>query len=170
MRPVLRSVPASGRRAFAEGADAAGAVGVRGEPSPAGSPNGWLLSRGFLLCAAGPDGGLRAMPVWGIWLDGTIVFSMNSEGVAPDDPRQFAATVVQLESADRVALVEGTAERLEDRATLSRFVAACAAKYGPETDAGDPGSPVYVLRRQADLALEAEGVAEAAADREFDRD
>jgi hypothetical protein len=169
MREVLRPVPDSGKPGFADGAEIAEVVGVPGEHPAAGAANGWLLARGFLLCAPGPDGGLRATPAWGIWLDGAIVFSADLDSIASEDPRQFAATVVHLESGDRVALVEGTAERLGDPAMLSRFVAACKAKYGLEMDAGDPDTPVYVLRPHADLALEADGVAEAVADREFDR-
>ena len=77
-----------------------------------------------------PDGRPHAMPVWGLWLDGVFYFS--SEG-GSRKARNIAANpqvVVHLESGDDVVIIEGTAERIADRALFAKVDAAYKKKFG----------------------------------------
>jgi hypothetical protein len=100
----------------------------------------------FWACAHGVDGRSRTMAVWGLWLDQTVVFAADTEGVAAGDPRVFPASVIQVEGDGGVRIVDGNAERLEDPALLARFASACEAKYGFEPDPDDPDTPVFAVR------------------------
>jgi hypothetical protein len=111
-------------------------------PVPAASPTGGEPP--FWICALGPGGSARASPVWGLWMDGDVVFSTDTESVADGDPWSFPATIAQADG-DGVRLLDGTATRVHDAATLGRFAAQCEAKYGFEFDPHDPDTPVYAL-------------------------
>jgi hypothetical protein len=77
-----------------------------------------------------PDGRPHAMPVWGLWLDGVFYFS--SEG-GSRKARNIAANpqvVVHLESGDDVVIIEGTAERIADRALFAKVDAAYRRSLG----------------------------------------
>jgi hypothetical protein len=100
----------------------------------------------FWACARGPGGRSQATAVWGLWLDRAVVFAADTETVAAGDPRVFPASVVQLEEDGQVRLIDGSAERVDDSATLARFASQCEAKYGFEPDPSDPDTPVYVVR------------------------
>jgi hypothetical protein len=111
------------------------------DPAPPAEPAGGEPA--YLLCAAAP-GGATPVRVWGLWMDGEIVFSTDTESVAPGDARTFHASLMQADG-EGVALVDGVATRVEDAGTLSRFAAQCEAKYGFEPDPDDPDTPIYAL-------------------------
>jgi hypothetical protein len=123
-------------------------------------PNG-ALEGGFRFwaCAHGPEGRSQTTAVWGLWLDQTVVFAADTESVAVGDPRAFPASVVQVDEDGELTVVDGSAERVDDPWMLSRFVSACAAKYGFEPDPRDPDTPVYVVR-PSDLQAAGAGVPE----------
>jgi hypothetical protein len=98
----------------------------------------------FWLCAPAPGGATPATRVWGLWMDGAILFSTDTESVAPGDASAFHASVVHADG-EGIVLVEGIATRVEDAGTLSRFATQCAAKYGFEPDPHDPDTPIYEL-------------------------
>ena len=93
-----------------------------------------------------PDGRPHAMPVWGVWLDGTLSF-----GTDPDSrkARNLAANpeiVVHLESGDEVAILEGAVATVTDSRVIKEIDAAYKKKYGMKlTDA--PGTPcIFAVR------------------------
>ena len=101
--------------------------------------------RRYWLCAAGDDGWPEAAAVRGLWLDGAVVFPTDADGLGTDE-YDLSATVVQVEEGDRVTIIDGIVERLEDPSTLARFAAACDAKYGPGRDRDLSEVPVYAVR------------------------
>src|SRR3954467_12923982 len=78
-------------------------------------------SRNYWICTTRPDGRPHAMPVWGLWFDGALVFSTDP---ASTKGRNLAArpdVVVHLESGDDVVIVEGRVRELAS----SRLVEYC---------------------------------------------
>jgi hypothetical protein len=111
-------------------------------PVPGASPAG--EEPRYWICALGPGRLAHALPAWGLWMDGAVVFSTDTESVADGDPRSFPATIAQADR-DGVKLLDGTATRVHDAVTLGRFAVQCEAKYGFEFDPHDPDTPVYAL-------------------------
>lgn len=97
-------------------------------------------ARTYWLGTTGPDGAPHAVPVWGVWLDGQLLFGMHPETRTARNLARNPAVVVHLESGDAVAIVKGVVERVGDAALLRRSAALGAAKYGtpfePEGAAG----------------------------------
>jgi len=85
-------------------------------------------SRNYWIVTASPERGPHAMPVWGLWHRGGVVFS---SGMGSRKARNLAAdprVVVHLESGDEAVVLEGRAETIEPTAEL---LAEYAAKYQP---------------------------------------
>lgn len=94
----------------------------------------------YWVATVRPDGAPHAMPVWGVWLDGRIWFS---SGLRSRKARNLAADprcTVTTDDARNPVVVDGTAERLTDDASIAAFVAAVNAKYDAAvtTDFQDP--------------------------------
>jgi len=112
-------------------------------------------ARTYWVVTATPDGGPHAMPVWGLWLDGTFVFSTargsrKARNLAVD-PR----VAVHLESGDDVVVVRGVARELGDPAALARFSDAYQPKYGmamPAETLAALDSLVYAVSPEVVLA------------------
>lgn len=79
-----------------------------------------------------PDGQPHAVPIWGIWLDDTLFFDGAPHARWVRNVAANPKVVVHLESGDRVAIVEGSVERLAQVPVtlLARVAAASEAKYG----------------------------------------
>lgn len=91
-----------------------------------------------------PDGSPHAMPVWGLWLDDSLVFSSGSTSRKTRNLDGDPRVVVHLESGDDVVVVEGTAERLTDEAELRQIGEIYSAKYDYAFDPTGPGDyPVF---------------------------
>jgi Pyridoxamine 5'-phosphate oxidase len=102
-------------------------------------------ARNYWVVTARPDGRPHAMPVWGLWLEGAVVFSTNP---ASRKGRNLAANpelVVHLESGDDAVILEGSAETVTDQDVLRRFSDAYFDKYGWRVEPG-PGFGIYALR------------------------
>ena len=106
-------------------------------------------SRNYWVCSTRADGRPHAMPVWGLWLDGRVVFSTDPSSLKA---RNFVArpdVVVHLESGDEVVVVEGRVEAME-RGLMTAFLDAYEAKYdyrpsGEQTEGVYQVRPVRVL-------------------------
>jgi PPOX class probable F420-dependent enzyme len=113
-------------------------------------------SHDYWMATTRPDGRPHVMPVWGVWLDGSLWFSSalssrKARNLA-DDPR---CTVTTDDTWDPV-VVDGTAERLTDGASIAAFVAAVNAKYdaGMSTDFQDPAvNGTFAVRPVRVIAL-----------------
>ena len=85
-------------------------------------------SRNYWIVTASPERGPHAMPVWGLWHDGGLVFS---SGASSRKARNLAAdprVVVHLESGDEAVILEGGAVQIEPTQEL---LGEYAAKYQP---------------------------------------
>jgi len=106
-------------------------------------------SRNYWVGTVRPDGRPHVVPVWGVWVEGTLYF-----GGGPDTrwSRNLAANpqvAMHLESGDDVVILEGEVERITDPAhpMASRIDDAYEAKYQMRH-----GLPVWVLRPQVAFA------------------
>jgi hypothetical protein len=100
-------------------------------------------SRNLWLTTVRESGVPHVRPVWGVWLDGTFMFSTGStprDRALARDPR----IVINTERADEAVIVEGEAERLESLAGLEGHVAAYEQKYSWTVD---PAVGTYYLVR-----------------------
>ena len=100
-------------------------------------------SRNYWVATTRPDGRPHAVPVWGVWVDGTLYF-----GGGPDTrwSRNLAVNpqvAVHLESGDDVVILEGIVERITDpgHPVAARVDDAYEAKYRMRH-----GTPFWVLR------------------------
>jgi PPOX class probable F420-dependent enzyme len=70
-------------------------------------------SRNYWITTTRPDGRPHAIPVWGVWHDGGVVFGSHSRSRKARNLARDPRVVVHLESGDDVVILEGVAERLD---------------------------------------------------------
>lgn len=97
-------------------------------------------ARSYWVATVTDDGRRRitrahTRPVWGVWLDdassaGRLYFDTGSR-IGTHLVANPELTV-HLESADEVVIIEGTAKRVRDKASIARFLAAYNPKYRSE--------------------------------------
>jgi hypothetical protein len=89
----------------------------------------WLsVSHNYWVCTARSDGRPHAKPVWGIWMEGMVVFSTAPASVTGRNLRRDPRLAIHLESGDEVAILEGQVGRLADN-LFERYADAYEAKY-----------------------------------------
>ncbi|HYM15835.1 MAG TPA: pyridoxamine 5'-phosphate oxidase family protein [Dehalococcoidia bacterium] len=103
-------------------------------------------SRNYWITSTRPDGRPHAMPVWGVWIDGALIFSTDRTSRKARNIAARPAIVVHLESGDDMVVLEGVAEVLTDAALLARYVEAYGAKYHVRPDPADAGNVTLALR------------------------
>ena len=110
-------------------------------------------SRSYWVCSTRPDGRPHAAPVWGVWFEGVLYFSTDSESRKARNLAASPEVVVHLESGDDSVILEGVVEVIIDRALLVQVGKAYALKYPPFDPVGD-GTPGlwYALRPRSALA------------------
>jgi PPOX class probable F420-dependent enzyme len=105
-------------------------------------------ARNYWVGTTRPDGRPHAMPVWGVWVDDTLLFSTDPRSRKGRNLAASPAVVVHLESGDEVVIVEGLVEPVTDEGVLARYVDAYDAKYQFRPNPDDGTSVVYALRPQ----------------------
>ena len=103
-------------------------------------------ARNYWVCTTRPDGRPHAMPVWGVWLDGTLYFSTGRQSLKGRNLAANPEVVVHLESGDTVVILEGVVKEEPGPALLARYADAYDAKYSFRPDPNDPANGVYALR------------------------
>jgi hypothetical protein len=105
-----------------------------------------VRSRNYWIATARPDGRPHVMPVWGIWMDGALLFSTDRRTRKARNLAANPATVVNLESGDEAVILEGATREVNDKKLVRRFDDLYCAKYKwrPSTIPGDVG--VYRFR------------------------
>lgn len=108
-------------------------------------------SRSYWISTTRADGRPHAMPVWGVWRDGSLWFGT---GQTSQKGRNLAAqpyVVAHLESADDVTILEGEVEIVRDPAVADPVLAAYANKFSMDAQeagfdlASETGGALYRL-------------------------
>ncbi len=113
----------------------------------------------YWISTTRPDGRPHAVPVWGVWLDGTFYFEGGPDTRRGRNLAANPAVAVHVESGDDVVILEGTAQETADPDPVLavRLAAGFGAKYmprynyKPEPDSWKEGG-LYVVRPQVVLA------------------
>jgi pyridoxamine 5'-phosphate oxidase-like protein len=123
----------------------------------------WLeRSRNYWVCTTRPDGRPHAKPVWGLWLDGALLFSTDPNSVTGRNLAAGSPLVAHLESGDEVAILEGDVEHPSEPDLLARFADAYDEKYGIRVDVSHSSTPIIALRPTAILSWEESNYPETA--------
>ena len=85
--------------------------------------------RNWWICSTRSSGRAHAMPVWGVVVDGRIVWSTGPQTVKAKNLRREPEMVMHLESGDEVIVVEATAKEITPDDLPTGFVDAYQAKY-----------------------------------------
>lgn len=94
-------------------------------------------SRNYWVVSASRSARPHAMPVWGIWLDGTLYFSTSRASRKGRNLLANPRLVAHLESGDFVVVLEGTAREVLSAELLAAADVAYSAKY-VNRDTGEP--------------------------------
>ena len=103
-------------------------------------------SRNYWIGTADEDGRPRAMPVWGVWIDDSIVFGTSPRSRKARNLERDPRVVVHLESGDEAVILEGEIEGIE---VTGEIADAFYAKYDWRPDVtGADSDGLYRLRPQ----------------------
>jgi pyridoxine/pyridoxamine 5'-phosphate oxidase len=108
-------------------------------------------ARNYWIATANADSGPHAMPVWGLWLDGAVVFSTSPESRKGRNLARDPRVVVHLESGDECVVLEGDVEPI---AIDDRIADAYKAKYDWRPDPSEGGLWLRLAPRVAYAWLE----------------
>jgi hypothetical protein len=134
-----------------------------GELLPWARVDEWLTAaRNYWVCTTRPDGRPHAKPVWGIWMDGLLMFSTDPESVTGRNVAAGSRLQAHLESGDEVAILDGDIEHPSDPDLLARFADAYDAKYGIRVDVTSDSTPILALRPTTVMSWEEKDYPETA--------
>lgn len=125
-------------------------------------------ARNYWITSTRASGRPHAMPVWGIWLDGALMFSTSRDSQKGRNLARDPRVVAHLESGDDVLILEGTLAEASDASLLARYADAYEAKYSFRPDPASPGDVVFVLRPDRALAWEEQDFVNSAIRWRFD--
>jgi len=100
-----------------------------------------VSSRNYWIATTRPDGRPHVMPVWGVWLEGSVIFGTDRGSRKARNLAANPAVVAHLESGDETVIIEGMAEEVVDAKLLQAADAAYKAKYG-QSLLGAPGDVI----------------------------
>lgn len=110
-------------------------------------------SHNYWVITVRPDGAPHAMPVWGIWIDGSFFFSTGRESRKARNLAANPRCIVCSEKSAEAAIVEGTAvEVTDDAGVIGRVAPFYGRKYKPwklDTSMG----PVFEVRARTVFGL-----------------
>lgn len=100
-------------------------------------------SRNYWVGTVRPDGQPHVVPVWGVWVEGTLYFGGGPETRWSRNLAANPQVAVHLENGDDVVIVEGSVEQISDPShpLTGRIDEAYEAKYQMRH-----GLPFWVLR------------------------
>jgi PPOX class probable F420-dependent enzyme len=88
-----------------------------------------VAARNYWIATTRADGRPHAVPVWGVWLEGALIFGTNPESVKGRNIARDPRVVAHLESGDEVVILEGTITMLDNAAQLQELERVYSAKY-----------------------------------------
>lgn len=86
----------------------------------------------------------HVMPVWGVWVDDAFFFSTGRKSRKGQNLAANPACSVTNDDGEEAVIVEGSAEEVEDAATLERVAVAYTKKY--KMDPRSMGEPIFIVR------------------------
>ena len=101
-------------------------------------------SRRYWLATIDPSGAPRMTAVWGVWIDGAVVFSTGPLTRKALNLSERSECSIATESAAEAVVVRGTAEVVNDDGFVATVDTAYRAKYGSSMLVGD--SAVFAVR------------------------
>ena len=123
----------------------------------------WLEgARNYWVSTTRPDGRPHSKPVWGVWLDGLLMFSTDPDSVTGRNVAAGSPVQAHLESGDEVAILDGELERPTDPELLTRFADEYERKYGIRVDVDNRSTPIMALRPASVLSWEEKNYPETA--------
>jgi PPOX class probable F420-dependent enzyme len=142
--------PRASRPRFAPG------YGIKKEQEGAGLlPWGWAVqrleaTRNYWVSTTRPDGSPHAMPVWGVCIEGLVLFGTSAESRKARNLARDPRVVIHVESGEETVIVEGVVEDIPAE-LVEPMRDAYEAKYDwrprPEE-----GGPYYVVRPRVAFA------------------
>jgi nitroimidazol reductase NimA-like FMN-containing flavoprotein (pyridoxamine 5'-phosphate oxidase superfamily) len=109
-------------------------------------------SHNYWLVTVRPNGRPHAMPVWGIWVDGTFYFSTGRTSRKARNLARNRRCIVCNERADEAVIVEGSAREIRSPRAIARLAQPYHAKYKPWKL--DPAmGPIYAVRPRVAFAM-----------------
>jgi Pyridoxamine 5'-phosphate oxidase len=133
--------------------DSYGITAVPGERLPWARVEQWLTEgRNYWVCTTRPDGRPHSKPVWGIWMDDTLLFSTDPASVTGRNLAANPAASIHLESGDEAAILEGEVVVEGDEGLLERFADAYQAKYDYRPAVKNRSTPVLAVRPRVVLS------------------
>jgi hypothetical protein len=105
-------------------------------------------TRNYWVATCGPDGKPHAMPVWGVWFEGALIFGTGRSSRKGKHLAARPDVVVHLESGDDVVVIEGTVEPVTDGALLTRYADAFKEKYDVRPEIENSEDIFYRLRER----------------------
>ncbi len=86
-------------------------------------------SRNYWLSTVNPGGTPHAMPVWGAWLDDTLLFSTSTQSRKARNFARQPRCVATTEDASEAVIVEGRVDPFAETELMARFFAEYERKY-----------------------------------------
>lgn len=111
-------------------------------------------ARNYWLATVRPDGRPHVVPVWGVWLEGSMYFGMGAETIKARNLRKNPNVVLHLDSSEDVVILEGMAEEVSNEGLQERIDDAYEAKYDIRH-----GTPVFTLQLKKAFAWQSESFA-----------
>ena len=108
-------------------------------------------SRNYWISTTRPDGRPHAMPVWGVWHDGSLCFGTGERSQKARNLRANPHVVAHVESGDEAVILEGVVEEVLAEDVVEPVSQEYERKYGWRVAVGDT-SPLYVVRARRAFA------------------
>ncbi len=121
-----------------------------------------VTARNYWLATASASGTPHVMPVWGVWIDGALLFSTGATTRKARNIETNPNVAIHLESGAELVVVEGSARAVADEPlSVQRFLDAYNPKYSWDftADAFEDGGLYAVTPHKAFAWLGDEGEA-----------
>jgi len=131
-------------------------------------------SHNYWITTVKPDGSPHTMVVWGLWLDGSLLFSTGRQSRKARNLEKNPHCVIATERADQAVIIEGIAKETPDVPLRRRFLAIYQKKYkfdmsSFEKDILNLKEPIYAVRPVLAFGLDEKKSMNAATRWKFER-
>ena len=112
-----------------------------------------VSARSYWIVTARRDGTPHAVPAWGVWMDGELIFDSGRESRKTRDLLVNPEAVIHLDGGEDALILHGRVTRLRDRSLARRFARAYERKYDWDYDAEDPPGLIFRFRPRVAIAF-----------------